>query len=102
MKARPTRNFSPKFRLETAQLVVDQNYGTRYAAEAMNVGNSTMDKQVRQLNHERNGQSTQATTMTPVQLKKNYPESCHRSSRLMKKLGVYQLPDYWAQIQENR
>ena len=49
MKTRPKRNFSPEFRLEAAQLVVDQNYSVRQAAEAMNVGHSTMDKWVRQL-----------------------------------------------------
>ncbi len=50
MKTRPKHNFSPEFRLETAQLVVDQNYSIRpAAAEAMNVGHSTVDKWVRQL-----------------------------------------------------
>ena len=57
MKTRPKRNFSPEFRLEAAQLVVDQNYSIRQAAEAMNVGHSTMDKWVRQLRQERNGES---------------------------------------------
>jgi len=33
---RPT--FSPEFRLEASQLVVDQNYTVREAAKAMNVG----------------------------------------------------------------
>ena len=49
MKTRPKHNFSPEFRLETAQLFVDQNYSIRAAAEAMNVGHSTVDKWVRQL-----------------------------------------------------
>ena len=69
MKTRPKRNFSPEFRLEAAQLVVDQNYSIRQAAEAMNVGLSTMDKWVRQLRQEHNGESPKATPMTPVQLK---------------------------------
>jgi len=43
------------------QLVVDQNYSIRQAAEAMNVGLSTMDKWVRQLRQERNGESPKAT-----------------------------------------
>lgn len=38
MATRPKRNFSPEFRLEAAQLVVDQRYTVREAAEAMNVG----------------------------------------------------------------
>lgn len=69
MKRRPKRNFSPEFRLEAAQLVVDQNYKIREAAEAMNVGISTMDKWVRQLRLERGGESPKATPMTPDQLR---------------------------------
>ena len=44
MKTRPKRNFSPEFRLEAAQLVVDYTSSIREAAEAINVGLSTMDK----------------------------------------------------------
>ena len=47
--------FTPEFRLESSQLVVDQNYSVREAAEAMNVGKSTMDKWVRQFKDERKG-----------------------------------------------
>jgi transposase len=66
-RTRPT--FNPQFRLESAQLVVDQNYSIRDAADAMGVGKSTMDKWVRQLRAERDGKSPQATPMTPDQLK---------------------------------
>ncbi len=69
MTRRPKRNFSPEFRLEAAQLVVDQNYSVREAAKAMNVGNSTMDKWVRQLKKERGGERPKATPMTPDQLR---------------------------------
>jgi len=41
----------------------------RDAAEAMNVGHSTMDKWVRQLRKERGGESPKATPMTPDQLR---------------------------------
>lgn len=64
-RTRPT--FSPEFRLESAQLVVDQNYSVREAAEAMGVGKSSMDKWVRQLRSEREGKSPSATPMTPEQ-----------------------------------
>ena len=50
-KRRP--NFSPEFKLEAAQLVVDQNYPVRQAAEAVNVSASSMDKWARQLREER-------------------------------------------------
>ncbi len=43
------RNFTPEFRLEAAQLVVDQGYSVREAEEAMSVGKPTMGKWVRQL-----------------------------------------------------
>ena len=66
-KTRPT--FSPEFRLECAQLVVDQSYSVAKAAQAMNVGKSTMDKWVRQLREERAGVRPKATPMTPDQLK---------------------------------
>lgn len=39
------------------------------AAEAMSVGHSTMDKWVRQLRQERDGQRHKATPMTPDQLR---------------------------------
>ena len=47
------KTFSPEFRLEAAQLVVDQNYTVRAACEAMGVSKSTMENWVRQLRQER-------------------------------------------------
>ena len=70
MKKRTRATFSPEFRLEAAQLVVDQKYTVREAAKAMNVGISTMAKWVAQLKQERQGKSyAAATPMTPDQLK---------------------------------
>ena len=66
-KRRP--NFSPEFKLESAKLVVDQNYSIREAAEAVNVGKSTVDKWVRQLRDERNGTSIMPNALTPDQRK---------------------------------
>ena len=61
-------NFSPEFRLETAQLVLDQWYTNKVAADARGVGYSTSGKWVRQLREEREGKSPkQATPMTPEQ-----------------------------------
>ncbi|HHG3572206.1 TPA: transposase [Vibrio parahaemolyticus] len=53
MTKRTRRTFSAEFRLEAAQLVLDQNYTVVEAAKAMGVGKSTMDKWVRQLKQER-------------------------------------------------
>lgn len=70
MKKRTRPTFSPQFRLEASQLVVDQNYTIREAAKAMNVGISTMARWVIQLKQERQGKPYDAATpMTPEQLK---------------------------------
>ncbi len=69
MTGRNRRNFSPEFRLEAAQLVLDQHYTVAPAATAINVGKSTMDKWVRQLKEERAGKSPKASPMSPEQLR---------------------------------
>ena len=66
-RTRPT--YTPEFKFEAAQLVVDKGYSVREAAEAMNVGKSSMDKWVRQLKNERQGITSKATPLTPDQLK---------------------------------
>ena len=60
-------NFTPEFRLESAQLVLDQGLSIKEAAKVMNVGKSTMDKWVQQFKNER-GDITK-TAITPEQLK---------------------------------
>lgn len=52
---RTRRLFSAEFKLEAVQLVLGQNYSVTEAAQAMNVGKSTMDKWVRQLKQEHQG-----------------------------------------------
>ncbi|HGF7478416.1 TPA: IS3 family transposase [Vibrio mimicus] len=68
MTKRTRRLFSAEFKLEAAQLVLDQNYSVTEAAQAMNVGKSTMDKWVRQLKQERQGKAPKASPMTPEQI----------------------------------
>ena len=65
-KSRPT--YSSEFRLEAAQLVVDQHYSVTEAAKAMGVSQSGMDKWVKQLKQERQGLSPKAAPMTPEQI----------------------------------
>jgi len=67
MKTRAKRNFSPEFRLECAQLIVDQGYSVREAAEAMNVDSSAIDKWARQLREERDGKPNTGAPITPDQ-----------------------------------
>jgi transposase len=68
MNERTRRTFSAEFRLEAAQLVTEQGYSIREAAEAMGVGKSTMDKWVRQLKNEHKGITPKASPLTPEQI----------------------------------
>jgi len=71
MTRRNRCNFSTEFRLESAQLVLDQHYSfaaAAAAATAINVGKSTMDKWVRQLKEERAGKTPVASPMTPEKI----------------------------------
>jgi transposase len=61
------KTFSPEFRHEAAQLVVEQGYTIRAAAESMGVGLSTMDKWVKQLRAAPTGQSVKGAPVTPEQ-----------------------------------
>lgn len=62
------RLFSAEFKLEAAQLVLDQNYSVTEAAQVINVGKSTMDKWVRRLREERQEKTPKASPMTPEQI----------------------------------
>ena len=61
--------YSPEFKLEVAQQVVDMGRPIRDVAESLSLGKSTVDKWARQLRNERNGQLSSATPLTPDQLK---------------------------------
>jgi transposase len=78
--------FTPEFRLEVAQLVLDQGYSIREAASAMSVGKSTVDKWVRQLKNERNGITHQANALTPEQRKINELEKKIKRIELEKEI----------------
>tara|TARA_B110000211_G_C14005129_1_gene520430 strand:- start:930 stop:1241 length:312 start_codon:yes stop_codon:yes gene_type:complete len=67
MKNPSRKTFDPEFRLQVAELVVDQNYSVRQASEAMNVSKSSVDKWARQLREERQGLSPKASPMTADQ-----------------------------------
>lgn len=67
MNKRTKRTFTPEFRLECAQLIVDKGYSYRQASEAMNVGSSTLESWVRQLRRERQGITHSATPITAEQ-----------------------------------
>ena len=62
-------SYTAEFKLEAAQLVVDQNYSTKEAAQSMGVSKSAMDKWVRQLKKERSGDITGTSPLTPDKIK---------------------------------
>lgn len=66
MNKKTKRTFTPEFRLECAQLIVDKGYSYRQASEAMNVGSTTLESWVRQLRRERQDCAS-ATPITPDQ-----------------------------------
>lgn len=68
MAKKSRKNFSPEFKLETAQLVLDHGYTHEEAAKAMSVGYSTIGKWVKQLREERQGKTPKASPMTPEQI----------------------------------
>jgi transposase len=61
------RNYSPEFRLEAAQLVVDQGYTLQAAADSMGVSKGSMENWVKQLREERQGKTPKGTALTPDQ-----------------------------------
>jgi len=69
MNKKTKRTFTPEFRLECAQLIVDKGYSYRQASEAMNVGSTTLESWVRQPIRERQGITPSATPITPDQLR---------------------------------
>lgn len=69
MTSKTRRRFTQDFKLEAAQLVVNQGYSVSDAASAMNVGKSTMDKWVRQLKNEGQSIADQPKALTQEQRK---------------------------------
>ena len=61
--------YSPEFRLEVAQEVVDKGRTIKEAASSLGLGKPTVDKWSRQLRNERNETLSNATPLTPDQLK---------------------------------
>lgn len=61
-KTRPT--YAPEFRLESAQLVFEQGYSIREAAEVMNVSKGSIEIWVRKLRNKQKGVLSQWTLLT--------------------------------------
>ncbi len=63
------RKFTPEYKQEVAELVLESGYSIREAADAMSVGKSTVDKWVRQLRAERDGGEVKANPISADQRK---------------------------------
>lgn len=64
-KTRPT--YTPEFRLESANLVVEHGYSIREASEAMNVSKGSIEGWVSRLRKESKGIISKGTPLTPEQ-----------------------------------
>lgn len=97
MSKRQRRSFSPEFRLEAAQLVVDKGYSIREAATAMNVGHSSMDRWVAQLRNERNGVTPKSQALTPeqqeIQRLKQHIRRIEEHNTILKKASALLMSD---------
>lgn len=97
MSKKTRRTFSPEFRLETAQLVVDQSYTHDEAAKAMGIGFSTVGNWVKQLKQERQGVQVKQTPMTPEQLEirelKKRLERVEMEKEILKKASALLMSD---------
>jgi hypothetical protein len=62
------KRFSPEFQLESAKLVLDQNYTPNRGGQRHECGRINHDPMGRQLKDERQGKPTKAAPMTPEQI----------------------------------
>jgi transposase len=62
-----TLRFTPEFKVECAQLVLDQGYSVKEAAKSMGIGESTLGKWVAKLKAERGGHVTSGLPITEEQ-----------------------------------
>ena len=65
MTQHPT--YSPAFKQDAAELVLDKGYSTREACDAVGVGPTALRRWVKQLKAERGGLTPSATAITPEQ-----------------------------------
>jgi transposase len=66
---RQRRSFSTEFKLEAANLVLEQGYAIPEAARALDVGETAIRRWVMQLQEERHGSTPKSKALTPEQQK---------------------------------
>ena len=67
MTKRERRTFTPEFKLECAQLVLDHERSYKETCEAMGIAKTTLESWVRQLKAERAGKIPNSSPLTPEQ-----------------------------------
>ena len=63
------RTFSAEFKLEAANLVLDQGYTVSEASRSLDVSENVLRRWVNQLKQERDGQTPSSKALTPEQQK---------------------------------
>lgn len=92
------RTFPPEFKIESAALVVDQNYSIKEASESVGVSDSAMRKWVSQLKQERGGETPVGRkALTPEQQKIQQLEATikriEREKEILKKATALLMSD---------
>jgi transposase len=62
------KKFTPEFKLECAQLIVDKSYSFNEASKTTNVGKASLNKWVRTLKNERNSVTNKFSVLTPEEI----------------------------------
>lgn len=83
---RQRRTFSTEFKLEAANLVLEQNYSILEAARALDVGETALRRWVMQLQGERSGNTPKSKALTPEQ--KRIQELEARVNRLEREKSI--------------
>ena len=86
MTKRQRRTFSAEFKVDAANLVLDQGYSIPEAARSMAVGETALRRWVDQLKSERGGTTPTAKALTPEQQKIQVLEA--RISRLEREKSI--------------
>ena len=99
MTKKTRRQHSPQFKLDAAELVLDQGYTYGKAAEAMGVDISSIRRWVQQLKRERGGETPTGTALTPeqqeIQQLKARVAELELEKTILKKASALLLSDGW-------
>ena len=67
--ARQRRSYTTEFKLEAANLVIEQGYSIPQASRALDVGETAIRRWVNQLRHEQGGMPPESKALAPEQRK---------------------------------